>query len=198
MLPSMANDTTTPSAKHEGLKIGARLQELGASLGLNQRQLALRSGIDPRHFNSFWNDRRTASFEVIVKVAHRTGRSVAWVCGEEEARPQIGIADAIGRVTMSAQTMTAGVIYFAEASGPFPAGTRLFVDPSDAFVVGKWMLLRTRARPDETWLAWGQADGGIDFVQRSDGEVFRYHATRHEVLGVVAGMLMPPPSPLSA
>lgn len=171
----------------EGLLIGIRLQELADELGLNQRQLALRLDIDPRHFNSLWKDKKKAGLPLIVKIARRSGRSIGWVCGEEAARPQIGTANAQGLVTMATNDtkIAPGIVYFLEASGTFPAGERVLVDPSDSWSEGRWLLVAARNRTER-------------FFARTDGELLVFQEDRHEVLGVIVGTITPPPSRPSA
>ena len=198
----MATDDTSETGfdgdnAPEGMLIGARLKGLAQSLGLKQRTLALKCGIDPRHFNSLWNNKKRAGMPLISRIARRTGRSVAWLCGEEAARPQIGTTDAQGRVHMAADTdtITPGTIYFVESAGLFPAGTRVLIDPSSTFAAGQWMLIESRG---ERWWAGGRVVGGEARLLRLDGEELIYKAERHTVLGVIVHVLGIPPAVPSA
>lgn len=192
----MADNDKSHQHATEGLYIGARMKELAALSGLNQRKFALRVGIDPRHFNAFWTDKRPASFETIVKVARATGHSIAWVCGEVDGRPQLGTVDHQGRITMPADTLSPGILYFAEASAHFAVGARLFVDPAERFVPGQWLVVRT-VNDHVPWLGWSSS-GQVETLERCDGELVVYNPDRHAVIGVVAGMLVVPPPPLTA
>lgn len=195
--------TLTPMDTHdidepEGLFIGTRLQELAKALGTNQRQLAIRLGIDPRHFNSLWNEKKAAGLPLIMRIARNSGRSIAWVCGEEAARPQIGTVDASGRVTMSNDTAIAeGFIHFVDGCGVFAAGERVLVDPTSAWTEGQWLLVRQR-NGGEPWIAWTHNRGDMRLMQRIDGEVIGFSDERHEVVGIVVGSIAPPPGAPSA
>lgn len=181
----------------EGMLIGVRMRELASVLGLNQRQLALRLDIDPRHFNSLWQDKKTAGLPLILKIARKSGRSIAWVCGEEAARPQIGTANAQGLVTMVNQTQIAlGIVYFAEASAAFPQGERVLVDPSSAWADGCWLLVSPRR--GGTFFGWAFETAGMRMLERPDGEQIVYQDERHEIIGVIVGAITPPPARPSA
>lgn len=108
---------------------------------MNQRQLALRVGIDPRHFNSLWHDKKAAGLPLIRKIGQRAGRSIAWLCGEEAARPLIGTANALGQVTMTTDNtpISQGIIHFIDGAGAFAPGERVLVDPSDRWAEGHWL-----------------------------------------------------------
>lgn len=183
----------------EGLLIGARLQELGDALGLNQRQLALHLHIDPRHFNSLWNDKKAAGLPLIMRIARHSGRSIAWVCGEEAARPQLGTVDATGRVMMTTDKtpIPQGLLYFVDGARAFAAGERVLVDPSSSWSVEHWLLVRPRMA-GEPWIGWAFEQGDMRLMERVDGEVIAWSDERHEVIGVIVGTLAPPPARPSA
>lgn len=175
----------------EGLLIGLRMQELAAALGLKQRQLAIRLDIDPRHFNSLWHDKKAAGLPLVMKIARKSGRSIAWVCGEEAARPQIGTVNAHGLVTMANDTKIApGIMYFTEASGDF-------VDPADSWVEERWLLVAPK-KGGERFYGWSFTSGAMRMFERTDGELIGYQPERHEIIGVIVGTLTPPPSKPSA
>lgn len=192
----MADDDNTET---EGLIIAARLHELADALGLNQRQLALRVGIDPRHFNSLWHGKKAAGMPLIMRIARKSGRSIAWVCGEEAARPQIGTVDAHGRVTMASDTskISQGIIYFVDGINVFAAGERVLVDPSHDWSDGHWLLIRPRAG-GEAWIGWARTRGEQRWLERLDREMIGYSEERHEIIGVIVGSIGPPPGDPSA
>lgn len=183
----------------EGVLIGGRLQELAEATGMNQRQLALRVGIDPRHFNSLWHDKKAAGLPLIRKIGQRAGRSIAWLCGEEAARPLIGTANALGQVTMTTDNtpISQGIIHFIDGAGAFAPGERVLVDPSDRWAEGHWLLVRPRAG-GEAWVGWARMRGDMQLLERADGEVIAYADDRHEIVGVIVGTIAPPPKPASA
>lgn len=86
---------------------------------------------------------------------------------------------------------------FVDSTPAFAAGTRLFVDPADTYTADAWLVLRVRDTT-EAFVAYAHQESGLDLLHRADGEVLRYQATRHEVVGVISGMLVPPPKPQSA
>jgi transcriptional regulator with XRE-family HTH domain len=184
-----------PEREPEGLSVAERLQELGAALGLRQAALARYLDIDPRHFNGLWSGKKRAGLPLIRRIARNSGRSIAWVCGEEAARPQIGTADALGQVVMTANTVTPGVIYFVEGSTHFAAGARVLLDPSDRFAPGQWLLIQAPSG-QAPWFGAAVEDAGRRYLIRADGETFVYSAERHAIIGVVVGVLdSPPPIP---
>lgn len=184
-------------SKPKGLYIGARLQELAHVLGLNQRQLALRLKQDPKHFNAWWHNKRRAAFITIVEMAEAGGRSIAWLCGEEAARPLIGTVGAHGHLDMTSKDFEAGTIHFTEAAGQFPAGTKLMVDPTSVFVVGEYLIVQA-GDAGVPWIVWAFQAGEMDMMLRLDGEELRYQPGRHKVIGLITGMVVRPPKPLSA
>jgi hypothetical protein len=84
------------------------------------------------------------------------------------------------------------------ASGDFPAGTQLLVDPCAAFMVDAWMVARSRVSDDPPWIAWGRAEGSTRLLDRLNGELHVYDASRYDILFVIVGVLSPPPRPASA
>lgn len=203
MVGRMETPDTTAGGENEdsgpeGMLIGQRLHELAEALGLNQRQLALTLKIDPRHFNGLWLDKRAAGLPTITQIARLSGRSIGWICGEEAARPLIGTVSADGIVSMTTETISQGVICFIEATGLFEAGQRVFIDPTSAYAVGRWLLVRPRGSPT-SWVAWARLrEDGTRMLDRTDGERLEYQEGRHEIRGVIAGVLVPPPVPESA
>lgn len=186
------DDTSSDSAF-----IGAQLQELASSLGISQAELARRVGIDRRVLNPYWTGLRPAGLTTIRKIALATGRSVAWMLGEGMARPVVGGADPRGRVTMQSPLTTASIVRFPQQAGPFAAGSEVHVDPCrDAYEAGQYMLIRTRETGD-MFFAWGRVEGTVNLLDRLDGELHVYVAARYEVVGVIVGMVVPPPRPLS-
>lgn len=181
----------------KGRFIGPRLKELAHAFGLNQRQLALKLGADPKHFNGWWQNKRRASLISVCEMAERAGRSVAWMLGEEDARARLGTADAQGRVYMESKEVSPGVFYFTEASPDFPQGTPVFVDPTSAFVLDEWLLIKP-TDGSTPWFGWANRIGDMDMLRRADGEEVRYVPTRHKVVGLIVGVLVKPSRPLSA
>ena len=116
--------TRDPNGEDIGLYIGARLQDLAKALGLTQGALAKLVSLDPRHFNNYWHDRRTVSLGTAKQIARLAGRSLAWLVGEEGARPLLGTVDALGRSTMTNNQPSFGTLHFVAPCGPFTAGMR--------------------------------------------------------------------------
>lgn len=190
--PDTIDHVAADDSGPEGMFVGVRMQELAAELGLNQRQLALRLGLDPRHFNQIYQNKRPVGLSLILKIARNSGRSIAWVCGEEVARPQIGTANAQGHVTMEDQSkIVPGTVYFAEATEAFPAGERVLVDPSDAWAAGRWLLIRPKTG-GSPFFGWAFIAGEMRMLERPDRELIGFQADRHEVIGVIVGTITPP------
>jgi transcriptional regulator with XRE-family HTH domain len=188
----------TDRTSSESAYIGAQLQELAAQMGISQAELSRRVGIDRRTLNPYWTGARPAGLPTIRKIAQATGRSVAWLMGEGMGRPVVGIADPRGRVTMQSPLTTPSIVRFPQSVGPFAAGTDVLVDPCrDAYEAGVYMLVRTRETGD-SFFAWGRVEGTVNLLDRLDGELHVYVAARYEVVGVIVGMVVPPPRPLSA
>lgn len=177
--------------------IGKRLHELADTLGLNQRQLAQRCGIDPRHFSAFWLDNRAASFEILLKVARGSGRSIGWLCGEEGTRPVLGTVDAHGRVPMAITPTSPGVLVLAGPTAFFPGSTKLFVEPFSTFEPSRWLYVR-HVGSDDAWLAWAYRAGKMDMLQVADGEILVFQPGRHAIIGLISGTVVDPPAPPSA
>lgn len=180
----------------ESADISKPLQELSKSLGVSQAELARRVGIDRRTFNPYFTGARSAGLPTIRKIAQATGRTVAWLLGEEVGRAVIGTCDARGRVSMSSPVSSPSIVKFIEASGAFPAGVDVFVDPTETYAAKQYMLVKTRGS-EECWFAWGRSQGELLLLDRLDGELHVYNSTRYEILGVIVGMVVAPPVPLS-
>lgn len=154
-----------PEQPTESADISARLQELARQLGINQAALARLLGISRQTFNPYFTGTRGAGLPTIRKAAQRSGRTVSWFLGEDAGRAVIGTADAMGRVTMTTQTMSPGIVAFPVASGPFPAGSQAFVDPCTVFLEGKYLLVTSKGEP-EPWLAFARERGGLKLLDR--------------------------------
>lgn len=188
--------TSRDNTDSESAYIGGQLQELAASMGVSQTELARRVGIDRRTFNPYFTGLRPAGLPTIRKIALATGRSVAWLLGEGMGRAVVGNADALGRVTMTSPLTNPAIVKFVQQAGPFAAGTDVLVDPWVGYSVGKYMLVRSRTGQD-TWFAWGRLDGALKLLDRLDGELHVYSEARYEVIGVITGMVVPVPPPAS-
>lgn len=193
---TLAGMGTNRNTDSESAYIGDQLQEMAAAMGVSQTELARRVGIDRRTFNPYFTGARPAGLPTIRKIALATGRSVAWLLGEGMGRPVVGYADERGRVTMTSPLTSPSIIKLPVAAGPFAAGTDVLVDPSDTYAAHSYMLVRPRTG-DETWFTWGREEGGLKLLDRLDGELHVYAESRYEVVGVIVGMVVKPPPPLS-
>lgn len=193
---TLAGMGTNRNTDSESAYISDQLQELAASMGLSQTELSRRVGIDRRTFNPYWTGARPAGLPTIRKIALATGRSVAWLLGEGMGRAVVGIADERGRVTMTSPLTSPSIIKLPVAAGPFAAGTDVLVDPSSSYAADTYMLVRPRTGGEE-WFAWGRVEGGLKLLDRLDGELHVYADARYEVVGVIVGMVVKPPRPLS-
>lgn len=192
-LTGMGTNRNTDS---ESAYISDQLHEMAAALGVSQTELARRVGIDRRTFNPYWTGARPAGLPTIRKIALATGRSVAWLLGEGMGRPVVGYADERGRVIMTSPLTAPSTIKFAQAAGPFAAGTDVLVDPAEAYTEDAYMLIRP-AGSEEAWFAWGRIEGGLRLLDRLDGELHVFTEARYAVVGVIVGMVVKPPRPLS-
>lgn len=177
---------------HEGLYIGAALKKMAAELGMSQAELARHVDVDVRHLTNLWNDKRAAGLPTVRSIARRMGKSLAFMAGEEASRTEVGTVDSLGRVSMTAPTPS-GVLYLPNACGPFKPGTRLFVDPCSTYQDGAWMLIVHRATA-EAWIAFGESRQDLPLLKRI-GEAVLYDPEHHDIIGVIAGMLVDPPKP---
>lgn len=126
-------------------------------------------------------------------VARGTGRSLAWICGEEEARPVIGTANHNGRITMTQGKITTGLVEFVSPSRYFGAGVRVFVDECSTWLDDEWLVMS--APGEEPFFAWAYRSGGLQMLRRADDEVVLYQPARHTISGVVIGVLGKAPKP---
>lgn len=124
---------------------------------------------------------------------------MAWFLGEDSGRAIVGTADAMGRVKMTSHTLSPGLIAFPVACGAaFPAGAVAFVDPGSAYLDGEYLLVRPRLDDGDPWLAFARSEGSAPLLDRMNGEVHVYSPDRYTVVGVIVGVLVRPPRPLSA
>lgn len=97
----------------------------------------------------------------------------------------------------SEDKLAPGFVYFAEAAGPFAAGERVLVDPTDAWSDDRWLLVAPR-KGGERFFAWAFQAGDLRMMERADGELIVFQDERHEVVGVIVGAITPPPERPSA
>ena len=188
-------DRTTTTT--EGLFIGDALHRLAVELDApNPRQLALRLGIDYKHFHNLWTNARAAGLPTVVKLSRNAGKSFAYFAGDVSAKPLIGSIDANGKVhlvSVSPTNALSGLIALMDAADPFPAGAQLHVEPGP-YGAERWLIVRTGEAGD-VWVAWAIELGGLKLLQRLGGERIIYSVAHHQVLGVVQSITIPPPAP---
>ena len=111
----------------------------------------------------------------------------------------LGTVDAQGRLTMQTPMLVQGALLLLEATPWFPAGTQLHVDPTPAFVVGEYLVVRQRGDASASpWLCYSEERGGLRLLRRPSGEVVVYDDRHHELLGLITGVLTAPSKPPSA
>lgn len=178
------------------MQVSERLQLLAKQLGVSQAKLAQLLDTHRSVLNPYFTGARPAGLPMLRRWSTASGRTVAWLMGEDVGRSVIGTLDATGRVAMDSKRITIGIIAVPSATRDFPAGTQLLVDPASAFVPGAWLLVRVRGGDDD-WIAWA-SDDGRGTLDRANGELHSYDPERYEITGMIVGQIVPPPKRPSA
>lgn len=182
-------------AEPESADISDRLQLLARQLGMTQAELGRFLAIDRRTLSAIYTGAKGAGLPLIRRAAKKSGRAVSWLLGEEDSRALLAEIDQRGRLIVDSPQIKAPCrMLFPQAAGAFAAGSEIFVDPCEAFVADEYLIVRPHDASD-AWIAFARHDGTLD---RLNGELHVYSPTRYAVIGMVVGVVVKPPKPLSA
>lgn len=102
-------DTRPERKRDESVFIHKRLQRLAKELGVTQAELGRILDIKRQVLNPYFTGARGAGVQIIRRAAAKSGRTVAWMLGEDAGRAVIGTSDAQGNVIMTTTTRTEGI-----------------------------------------------------------------------------------------
>lgn len=124
-----------------GVFVGAYLNELMASLGLDRPQLSKLSGVSYSHLSNLVNDEKPLTAKVAIKLARPLGMDVAELLARHPVVPDTtGTVDAMGLVSM-----THAKLHFIAAEADIPGlchkGSLLRFKRTKDWIPGAWQLV---------------------------------------------------------